>query len=190
MTVSFRPALWLFMSLTIVAFPAMAQENLTESDHVSEEPASRYSDTTDHSWLSLGAGYYDIFDGDGGAWDFRAEYRHSEKLIWEIKPWGGAELTSDGSVWVGAGLLADFKMAPSIYVTPSVGVGLYAQGGADKDLGSPIEFRTGVEGGYEFMNGHRMGVAFSHMSNADIGDENPGAETLNVYYHVPVGDLF
>lgn len=142
------------------------------------------------STLGLGLGIWDVFDTDDTATDFRVEYRHGTPMFWKIKPWGGVEFTSDGSVWGGGGVLADFKPADNIYLTPAIGVGLYGQGGSDKDLDHPIEFRTQIEGGYEFMNGHRLGVALSHISNADFGDDNPGTEVLNLYYHLPVGNLF
>jgi lipid A 3-O-deacylase len=141
------------------------------------------------SYLSLGAGYYDIFDNDSSG-DFRVEYTSGEPLFWVLKPWGGVEATTEGSLWGGGGLKAGFMVAPNIYVDPSVGVGLYSDGGDDTDLGSAIEFRTQLESGYQFTNGHRVGVALGHISNAGIGDENPGAETLNLYYHMPVGNLF
>lgn len=141
------------------------------------------------SLLSLGIGYYDIMDDDGAA-DFRIEYRPDATLIWKIKPWVGTEITSEGSTWTGGGILANFDVAGNYYVTPSFGAGLYSQGGSDKDLGSVIEFRSQLEGGYKFQNGQRVGVAFGHISNASIGDDNPGTEILNLYYHVPVGDIF
>lgn len=144
----------------------------------------------DSSLLSFGVGVYDVTQDDDMATDFRLEYRHGAPLFWKIKPWGGVEGTSDGSIWGGVGLLADFHLAPNIYVTPSFGAGLYSQGGSDKDLDYPIEFRSQIEGGYEFVNGQRVGLAFGHISNADLGDDNPGTEILNLYYHVPVGSLF
>lgn len=142
------------------------------------------------SYLSLGAGIWDVIEHDDTATDLRVEYRHGTPLFWKIKPWGGVEATTDGSIWGGGGVLADFKPADAFYITPSIGVGLYAQGGSDKDLDYPIEFRTQIEGGYEFNNGHRLGVAFGHISNAHLGDDNPGTEILNLYYHMPVGNLF
>lgn len=147
-------------------------------------------ESVDSSTLGFGVGIWDVFERDDTATDFRVEYRHGTPLFWKIKPWGGAELTSDASVWAGGGVLADFKPADNIYITPSFGVGLYTQGSNDKDLDFPIEFRTQIEGGYQFINGHRVGVALSHISNAHLGDDNPGTDILNVYYHVPVGSLF
>lgn len=147
-------------------------------------------ESADTSYLSLGAGIWDIVQDDDMATDVRVEYRHGNALFWKIKPWAGLEATTDGSIWGGGGVLADFKPADNIYITPSFGVGLYTEGSSDKDLDHPIEFRTQLEAGYEFMNQHRLGVAFGHISNAGLGDDNPGAEVLNIYYHMPVGNLF
>ena len=99
---------------------------------------------------------------------------------------------SDWSTWTGGGILADFYIdeGQTVYVTPSFGAGLYSQGDSDLDLGSAIEFRSQIEGGYEFDNGHRVGAAFGHISNASIDEDNPGTEILNLYYHVPTNDLF
>lgn len=146
-------------------------------------------ESADKSYLGFGVGAYDFLDADDTATDFRVEYRHGTPLFWKIKPWGGVEATTDGSLWGGGGLLADFKPADNIYLTPALGVGLYTDGGSDKDLDHPIEFRSQIEAGYEFMNGHRLGVAFSHISNAGLGNDNPGTEVLNLYYHIPVSGL-
>lgn len=145
---------------------------------------------TNVDYVSIGLGVWDITQDDDTATDLRIEYRDGESLIWEIKPWAGLEVTTDGSVWGGAGILADFNVTDNIYIVPSFGVGLYAQGGNDKDLDYPIEFRSQLEAGYQFDNQQRVGVSFGHISNADLGDDNPGTEILNVYYHVPVGELF
>jgi len=151
---------------------------------------AKAQDSTGPSYLSLGLGIWDALEHDDTATDLRVEYRHGTPLFWKIKPWGGLEATTDGTIWGGGGVLADFKPADNIYVTPSLGVGLYTDGNSDKDLDYPIEFRSQIEAGYEFMNQHRVGVALSHTSNANLGDDNPGAETLNLYYHMPVGNLF
>lgn len=142
------------------------------------------------AYLSLGVGVYDVTQGDDRATDFRVEYRHDEALFWKIKPWGGVEATTDGSIWAGVGILADMKLAQNIYLTPSFGAGLYARGSSHKDLDNALEFRSQLEAGYEFDNTHRLGVAFGHISNAGLGDDNPGTEILNLYYHVPVGSMF
>ncbi len=141
----------------------------------------------DPSFLTFGAGYYDINKQDNSAADFRLEYRHGEK-IWLFKPWVGVEATSDGAFYGAAGVLIDVFFGKRFVVTPSFGAGYYADGDG-KDLGHEIEFRSQIEIGYRFDNRARLSLAFSHISNASIGDKNPGVEILNVYYSLPLDGL-
>ncbi len=134
--------------------------------------------------MSVGVGYYDIFDNEDAA-DFRVEYRPGASILWELRPWLGIEVTSDSAVYGAAGFLYDFRLAPQWVLTPSIGAGLYANGNG-KDLDSTIEFRSMLELGYEFQNASRLSAGISHISNASIGDNNPGTEILNVYYHIPI----
>lgn len=136
------------------------------------------------AYLSGGVGVYDILDDDEAV-DFRLEYRSGRQYLQYIKPWAGVEFTTDGSVWGGAGLLADIPLTDRFYLIPSFGVGLYTKGSSDKDLDYPIQFRSQIEAGYTFENQNRLGMAFGHLSNASLGDDNPGTEVLNLYWHVP-----
>ena len=138
--------------------------------------------------ISLGAGWYDFNLSDDEAVDFRLEYRHGEDFLY-LKPWAGVEVTTDGSVWGGVGVLVDISFFDAVVLTGSFAPGLYEDGGG-KDLGHTIEFRSQVELGYQFENKSRLSLAFSHISNAHIGDDNPGTEVLNLYYHVPLDLLF
>ena len=138
--------------------------------------------------LSGGVGWYDFNMSDDEAVDFRVEYRHGDDFLF-LKPWGGLEVTSDGSVWGGVGVLVDITFFDSIVLTGSFAPGLYEDGGG-KDLGSALEFRSQIELGYQFENQSRLAVSFSHLSNADIGHDNPGVEVLNLYYHIPLDVLF
>jgi hypothetical protein len=125
---------------------------------------------------------------DDEAVDFRLEYRHGEDFLW-LKPWGGLEVTSDGSVWGGIGVLVDITFFDSVVLTGSVAPGLWSRG-SGKDLGHVVEFRSQVELGYQFENRSRLSVAFSHISNAELDSTNPGTEVLNLYYHLPLDVLF
>lgn len=135
--------------------------------------------------FSIGAGYYDIIDDGNPATDLRAEYRWDEPLLLQIKPFVGIEGTTDGGLYGLGGLYMDWGVAPHWYLTPSFGAGLYSDGDG-KDLGHVIEFRSQIELAYEFDNAHRVSVGFGHISNASLGDDNPGTEILNLYYHLPV----
>jgi hypothetical protein len=149
-------------------------------------PAARAQE--EQSLLAGGVGAFDLIQDDDTAMDFRIEYRHGSGL-WFFKPWFGLEGTSDGGFYGLGGILADFNLTPNLILTPSIGAGAYAEGDG-KDLGHVIEFRSQIELAYRFDNASRIGLAFSHISNAGLGTENPGTEVINLYYALPVGSLF
>lgn len=138
--------------------------------------------------ISAGVGWYDFNLSDDEAVDFRLEYRHGDDFLF-LKPWGGLEVTSDGSIWGGIGVLVDITFFDAVVLTGSFAPGLYEDGDG-KDLGHTVEFRSQVELGYQFENRSRVSLAFSHISNANLGDDNPGTEILNLYYHLPLDVLF
>ena len=142
------------------------------------------ADADDPSFLSFGAGYYD-FEDDDGALDLRAEFRSSYKFLGVVKPWIGVQVTSDIASFGVAGILVDLFFGRRVIVTPSFGVGLYSDGDG-KDLGNTVQFRSQIEGGYRFDDRSRLTLALSHISNAGLGDDNPGANILSVYYHIPL----
>jgi lipid A 3-O-deacylase len=160
----------------------------------------------DPDLISLSVGYYDqdwiepdfLFLNHGGdkesAVDYRLEYRFGTSLLrWtepyvKIKPFIGFEGTSDLGAYGLGGLLFDIAIGP-VVITPSFGIGLYSQGNG-KDLGSLVEFRSQVEVGYRFENQMRLTVAYSHISNADLTDLNPGSDVISAYLHIPVPMLF
>ncbi|NKB19827.1 MAG: hypothetical protein GKS01_04700 [Alphaproteobacteria bacterium] len=70
-------------------------------------------------------------------------------------------------------------------MTPSFAVGAYDDS-KGKDLGHTIEFRSGVELAWRFDNQMRLGLTLYHLSNAGIGDRNPGTEVLSLGLSVPL----
>lgn len=138
----------------------------------------------DPSFLSFGLGWYD-FNDDRDAVDLRVEYRSKAKFLGFVKPWVGVEVTSDVAAYGVVGVLSDIYFGRRLVLTPSFGVGVYADGDG-KDLGSAIEFRSQLEFGYRFDDRTRLSVAISHISNAHLTKQNPGTEIATIYYHVPL----
>lgn len=134
--------------------------------------------------LGVGVGYYDVFDEDEAV-DFRVEYRAATPCFWEIKPFVGAHVTTDGAVYALGGFYGDINLSPEWTLTPSLGAGLYSDGGG-KDLGHTVEFRSQLELGYNFDNGSRLSGGLAHISNASLGDRNPGTEILSLNYYFPL----
>lgn len=148
---------------------------------------ARAQATQDPAYLSMGIGSFDVLDDEDAA-DFRLEYRHDQGL-WLLKPWVGLEATSDSAVYGALGILADLHLTDEIVLIPSLGVGAFEEGDG-KDLGHTLEFRSQIEAAWQFENASRLGLAFSHISNASLDDVNPGAEVLTLYYHYPLRGLF
>ncbi len=148
----------------------------------------------------FGLGYYDIkFDGSqtNEAIDFRYERRFDYSLFqigpetydfFNLKPFAGIEVTSDQAYYALGGIYLEDNVgtlfkgdASNFNLTPSIGVGLYDDGDGKK-LGNSIEFRSTIEISYKLENNDRIGFSFGHISNANIGDKNPGVEILNFSY--------
>ena len=151
----------------------------------------------------FGIGVYDVkFDGTqtNESIDFRYERRFDTTLLeigpesydfFHLKPFLGFETTSDSALYVLTGVYLEDNIGTlflgessnSIF-TPSFGVGIYDNGNGD-ELGSTIEFRTTLEISYQLKNNNRIGFSFGHISNANIGDKNPGVEIISLSYQVP-----
>ena len=136
----------------------------------------------DSDFLTLGLGYFD-YDDDNGAAEFRLEYQ-SDWDRWFVRPFSGVMVTTDSSLYGYAGIRLDLFWGKRIVTTPSFAVGYYSDGNG-KDLGSSIEFQSRLEIAYSFSNRSRFGLAISHISNAGIDDDNPGANSITAYYSIP-----
>jgi lipid A 3-O-deacylase len=101
-----------------------------------------------------------------------------------ISPKVGGFVTAKGSVYGYAGFNLDFAINDMLYVAPGIAAGLYSRGNG-KNLGGTIEFLSSIEVGGILPNNHRIGVSYSHISNASIYKKNPGAENLLVTYSIP-----
>jgi len=151
----------------------------------------------------FGFGIYDIkFDGSekNQAADLRYEYRSDESLLdvgpeednfFFLKPFFGIEYTDDSASYFLTGIYFEDNLGElfegdksKFYFTPSFGAGIYNDG-SGKKLGNDLQFRTSLEVSYELKNKNRIGISFSHISNANLADKNPGVEILSFSYHIP-----
>ena len=140
---------------------------------------------SDKDYLAVYGGYFDVTQNDDAAAQFGLEYRFAD-VYHGLRPAVGANVTSDGALYGYGGLFWDVPLTDRLIFTPNFVAGAYSDG-SGKDLHHAIEFRSGLELSYQFEQGRRLGVAFNHISNASLGDHNPGAETLLVVYQVPMG---
>jgi len=151
----------------------------------------------------FGIGLYDVkFDGSSSneAVDFRYERRFDKVLVdigpevdnfFYLKPFAGVETTSESAYYFIGGVYLDDNLGQlfigekSKYTfTPSFGAGFYEDGDGKK-LGNNLQFRTSFELSYQIKNNNKIGISLSHISNANLGDKNPGVEVISLTYQIP-----
>ncbi len=93
----------------------------------------------------------------------------------------GIMFTGHGENHFYAGVYYIFYLYDIIVITPSFAPGLYLEN-ESKKLFYPIEFRSQIEVSVKLLDNTRIGFSFNHISNAGLGDENPGVESVAVTY--------
>lgn len=141
----------------------------------------------------------DYFSFAGGCFNIMREKHRTAEIEIEWKPgirwspWNeltfrpvlGLMGTILGSAYVYGGINFDVLFFDHLLFAPGFAAGYYARGGG-KNLGYPLEFRSGVELAWQFNNKYRLGIHFYHLSNASLGNKNPGEESLVIYYDIPL----
>lgn len=150
--------------------------------------SAAYAKEDNRDYITGYIGYFDVIRNNYNSAQFGAEYRARE-LQYAIRPMVGVNVTTDSAVYGYVGLNWDAELIKDeLYLIPNFAAGLYHQGDG-KNLGGPVEFRSGIELAYQLPNAQRIGIAFNHISNASIYNHNPGSETALVTYSIPLDNL-
>ena len=64
----------------------------------------------------------------------------------------------------------------ALNITPSFAPGYYNEGDG-KDLGHALEFKSEVQLSLDMPKNSQFGFSYNHLSNASLGDKNPGANS-------------
>lgn len=144
-------------------------------------------------YAAFSAGAFDLLDDQTTA-EFRAEYWSGFELLdlggyGDVRPFGGVMFTGDSAAYAYAGILVGFPVGQDLTLTLSFAPGAFHRGDG-KHLGHGLEFRSQIAVDWRFQGGSRLGVSFSHMSNASISDNNPGAESLMLTYALPLSMFY
>ena len=92
-----------------------------------------------------------------------------------ISPITGFMFTEDNAGYLYTGIQAQYKIG-NINFIPSFTPGLYSEGDG-KDLGSPLEFKSEIHLSFDVLKDSQLGFSYNHISNASLGDKNPGANS-------------
>ncbi len=137
----------------------------------------------DRNYIAISSAVFDILQQADPSFESRVEFRFGNVNLGG-HPFSGVMVNTEGAMHIFLGLYYDIPLTDLLFLTPSFAPGLYAKN-RSKDLKFALEFQSQIEISFKFVNGARVGVSFNHMSNATLGEENPGVESLALTYIIP-----
>jgi len=134
----------------------------------------------DSHQFNLYSGVFDINTSSKKSSEFIGIQHSNEDLfrdtfLGKLSPITGFMMTADSASYLYTGVQAEYKIG-KLNLIPSFSPGLYSMGDS-KDLGSPLEFKSELQLSIDLLPGTKLGYSQSHLSNAGIGDKNPGADS-------------
>ena len=141
--------------------------------------AAEEQDTNEHQ-LNFFLGNFDFSDDKQSAalvgFQHQNENLIRNTMLGNVSPITGAFITENSAAYVYTGIEWNVDMGGGLTFTPSFAPGLYHEGDG-KDLGHVLEFKSEVQLSYASSNKTSFGLSYNHVSNASLGDKNPGANS-------------
>ena len=136
--------------------------------------------------ISVYTGTFDVIDkeGDDQTTLIGVELRNTDlfrnTFLGKIAPVSGAFVTGKNSLYFYTGIEGQYNLGP-INISPSFTPGYYDKGNG-KDLGSELEFKSEVKIGFDIFKNSNLGYSYSHISNNDWGNTNPGTDNQQLTF--------
>ncbi len=99
-----------------------------------------------------------------------------DTFLGNASPITGGFITENSAAYVYTGVEWNYIISDKLKFTPSFAPGIYHEGDG-KDLGHALEFKTEVQLSYSISENTNFGMSYNHISNASLGDKNPGANS-------------
>ena len=96
-------------------------------------------------------------------------------FLGNLSPITGGMITENNSTYFYTGVQAQYKIG-SLNLNPSFAPGYYNEGDG-KDLGHALEFKSEIQLSLDLPKDTQFGFSYNHLSNASLGDKNPGANS-------------
>ena len=156
----------LFLTLIIFLFSSLSVAEELELDNNNTE-------------FNVYSGMFDFSD-DGKRSTLVGVQHQNEDLnrdtiFGNLSPITGAMITADNATYFYTGIQAHYKIG-ALNFTPSFAPGYYNEGDG-KDLGHALEFKSELQLSLELPKESQFGFSYNHLSNASLGDKNPGANS-------------
>ena len=129
--------------------------------------------------LNFFTGMFDFSDTGQAAGVLGLQHQNDDlfrdSFLGRLSPITGGFLTEKSALYLYSGVQAEYNLG-LITITPSFAPGYYNSGGG-KDLGSVLEFKSEIQLSLNLSDSTELGMSYNHISNASLGDKNPGANS-------------
>ena len=142
--------------------------------------SEEFSVDTNNTKFNIYSGMFDFSDDGKRATLIGFQHQNTDlnrdTFLGNLSPITGAMLTTDSASYVYTGVQVNYSIG-SLNVVPSFTPGIYNQGDG-KDLGHLLEFKSEVQISLNLPKDSQLGFSYNHLSNASLGDKNPGANSF------------
>jgi len=131
-------------------------------------------------------GTFDTIDkeGDDEATLYGLEHNNpvlfKDTFVGRFSPITGGFITSKNSIFIYTGVQAQYEIGP-LKIIPSFAPGYYEKNDG-KDLGMALEFQSKIKLSFDFFNDTKISYSYSHISNNDWGNINPGVNNETISF--------
>ena len=161
---NFRNRIFIILVLVALSFTVKAEEVKNVSEH-------------EYNFFT---GNFDFSDDKQKAilFGFQHQNENLERntFLGNASPITGGFVTENSAAYVYTGVEWNYAMSEKFKFTPSFAPGIYHEGDG-KDLGHALEFKTEIQASYSLSESTSFGMSYNHISNASLGDKNPGANS-------------
>ena len=150
--------------LVLLPFTANAEENSNINEHEYNFFIGNF-DFSDNKQKAILVGF-----------QFQNNNLERNTFLGNISPITGGFITANSAAYVYTGIEWNYAISDNLKFAPSFAPGIYHEGNG-KDLGHVLEFKTELQASYSFSKNTSIGMSYNHISNASLGDKNPGANS-------------
>ncbi len=131
-------------------------------------------------------GTFDVIDKEGDDKSSLIGLEHKnpdlfrDTFLGRFSPITGGFVTADSAAYLYTGIEGQYGIGP-LKILPSFTPGYYHKGDG-KELGSALEFKSEIKIGFDIFENSQLGFSYSHISNNDWGDTNPGVDNHHITF--------
>ena len=137
------------------------------------------ADNSNETELNIFTGMFDFSDDKQRSGLFGLQHQNEDlyrkSFLGKLSPITGGFITENNAIYLYTGVQAEYDLG-FLTITPSFAPGYYSYGDG-KDLGYPLEFKSEVQVSFNLSDNTHLGMSYNHISNASLGEKNPGANS-------------